>query len=457
MKRYISCVLAVLMALSMLLTACGSSETPAADGATGSTGSTADGAAEGEEPQPVTFRFQWWGSDARHEATLAVIDQYMKENPHVTIEAEYRGKSDREKVATELVGNQLADLVQLDYDWLGDFTTAGDYFVDLNTLTDIIDMSGFDMEFARSYGEYNGKLIALPTGLNANANIINKTLAEQFDIPTGMDTQWTWEDYLEIGKTVHEKDANKYFLNADSVTLYFYVLSPYLQQLTGKEVVGDDYTLGFTAEELTQALDYIGKLYEAGVVLPASEANVFLENPWTNPKWINGDFVTELSLTSTMPAELQDMPGEGSAFILPMMENAKASGITVYPSQLLGISKECECVEEVAKFMNYFYNSEEAGVILKDCRAMPPVEKIRNLCAEQDLLNPAVVQATEYAMANPGLKPNSNSGNSEVEEIFISACEQIAYAPTDAANIAANTISQLEKVVEAMKEEAAAA
>ena len=37
------------------------------------------------------MRFMWWGGDARHEATLAVIDQFIALNPGMTIDAEYGG------------------------------------------------------------------------------------------------------------------------------------------------------------------------------------------------------------------------------------------------------------------------------------------------------------------------------------------------------------------------------
>ena len=42
-----------------------------------------------DSSEPVTLRFSWWGGDARHEATLAVIEAYEKLHPNVTIEPEY--------------------------------------------------------------------------------------------------------------------------------------------------------------------------------------------------------------------------------------------------------------------------------------------------------------------------------------------------------------------------------
>lgn len=40
----------------------------------------------------------------------------------------------------------------MDYKWVSDLTAQGELFVDMNSLTDQIDMSGFDMDFAKIYG-----------------------------------------------------------------------------------------------------------------------------------------------------------------------------------------------------------------------------------------------------------------------------------------------------------------
>ena len=37
------------------------------------------------------LRFVWWGSDARHEATLAAVARYCELYPNVQIDCEYQG------------------------------------------------------------------------------------------------------------------------------------------------------------------------------------------------------------------------------------------------------------------------------------------------------------------------------------------------------------------------------
>lgn len=412
----------------------------------------ATGTKEVKKPgEPISLRFSWWGNDTRHKATIAAIERYEAQSEGVKIVAEYRGKSEREKIATELAGGTVADIVQLNPPWMGDFTSGGDFFVDLNDYSELIDLSGFSEQFLLDYGMYNGKLIGLPTGLNARTSIINKTLAEQFGIPTSLDTQWTWEDFYTIGKSVNARDSSKYFLNADTVDMTEFLLLPYLVQKTGNQLIQDNYTRGFSEDELVDVLRYIGKLYKDRVVIPVQEGNIFLNSVWTNPKWINGDIVFEFSWTSLYGAVTNDLKAEAATFILPEHPNSKNSGLIITPSQLLSISNKSKNPEEAVKFLNYFFNDIEAGKLLGDVRAVPPVDKIQVVCQEAGLINEEIIKATEYAQANQGLYRNDLSGNAEIVKILNDAVEKVAYNPTSADTVAKEAIRLIDHILVELK------
>ena len=149
-------------------------------------------------------------------------------------------------------------------------------------------------------GVFNDKLLGLPLGVNATIGIMNKDVAEKFGIPTSLDTKWTWEDFYNIGKTVNEQDPESYMLNQDTGGMVEFILKKYIIQKTGKFLIGDDYTLGFTRDDLVEGLAYIQKLYADKVAIPASDANVFNDATQTNPKWINSQVVQVFSWTSTV-------------------------------------------------------------------------------------------------------------------------------------------------------------
>lgn len=415
----------------------------------------ASGSAEkaGVSDGSVNLRFSWWGNDVRHKATIEVIDKYMAENPGVTISAEYRGQSQREMIATQLAGGTVADIVQLNPPWMGDFTADGNrFFEEITQYGDVLDISGFDPQFLADNGTYNGELIGLPTGVNARTAIINRTLAEQFGIPTSLDTKWTWKDFHDIGMTVHQQDPEKYFFNADTVDMTEFVLLPYLVQRTGNQLIQDDYTRGFTTENLVEVLTYIASLYADGVVVPIQEGNVFLNSVWTNPDWLQGNIVCEFSWTSLYSAVTSDMaPGnEMGVFILPVLEDAKNTGLIITPSQLLCISSASKNKEEAAKFLNYFFNNPEAGLILGDVRSVPPVDSIQQLCEEEGLIDAEIIKATQYAQENQGLYRNALSGNSEIVKVLNDAVEKVAYDSSAVESAAAEAVDMIDYILAEM-------
>ncbi len=414
----------------------------------------ANGSAEvkSAEPSKASLRMSWWGNDARHKATIEVIDQYMAKNPDVEIVAEYRGKSEREKVATQLAGGTVADIVQLNPPWMGDFTAPGtDFFEDLRSYSDVLDLSGFSKQFMEENGVYNGVLIGLPAGINARTSIINKTLAEQFGVPTSIDTKWTWDDFYRIGKTVHEKDSSKYFFNADTVDMTEFVLLPYLVQRTGNQLIEADYKRGFTEAELVEAFSYIAKLYKDGVVVPVQEGNVFLNSIWTNPDWLNGNIVLEFSWTSLYGAVTGDVKGEMGTFILPCLEDAKDTGLIITPSQLFSISKTSKNKREAAEFLNYFFNDPDAAITLGTVRSIPPTAAAQEACEKAGLIDAEILKATQYAQENQGLSRNTLSGNSEIVKVLNNAIEKIAYDSSKVNEAAAEAVKMIDYILKEMK------
>lgn len=453
-KQLAAASMAGLMAVSAL-TACGSKQEPApASSAASAETKAADASAETEaKPEstgdPVTLRFAWWGNDARHEKTLKVIEMYQEQHPNVTIEPEYRGKSEREKVATELGSGTSADIVQLNPPWMGDFVANGDFFVDLGQYD--FDIDGFDQHMISDYCTYNGTLITLPSGLNARTYLMNKTKLDEMGIACDMDTTWTWDDLITIGKTVHEKDAEKYFLNADKVDLVEFVIRPYIIQKTGKFLIGDDYELGFTKEDLTEALEYVTFLYTENVVVPAADGNTFLNAVWTNPAWINGNLTSELSWTSLMEGAIADSQDEYVTTTLPMHSDAKDTSIVVKPSQLYAIVKTSEHPDEAADFLKFLLTDEEAGKVLGDCRGVPPYKAVQDMCMAEGILDDQVIIATQYAQEHAGMYENTASTNAEITAVLQDAVETVSYDASKVGEAADQAMVLIEDILSTLK------
>lgn len=165
MRRFTK-TLALVLALVMLLTAAGCSA-PAAESTTAAIKETTALAQQpanggtGSDQEPVSIRFSWWGGESRHEATKAAVDAFMKEYPWITVECEY-GSFDggwQDKVATQLAGGTAPDLLQINWNWLYQYSNDGSKFVDLNDYSDIISLGNFpqkDLEAMTVGGKMQG-------------------------------------------------------------------------------------------------------------------------------------------------------------------------------------------------------------------------------------------------------------------------------------------------------------
>lgn len=84
--------------------------------------STTAAATAAPSNEPVKLRIMWWGSQPRHEATLAALELYTKNNPNVTFEPEYSGMDGYlDKLSTQAAAKNAPDIVQLDPGWMPDY------------------------------------------------------------------------------------------------------------------------------------------------------------------------------------------------------------------------------------------------------------------------------------------------------------------------------------------------
>ena len=144
----------------------------------------------------IVLRFSWWGSDSRHKATLDAIKLFEEKNPGIKIKAEYGGTDGYfQKLSTQITGNTAPDIMQVDYIWLYNFSKNGDGFYDISQLKDEFDLSNYSEE-ALSYTTINGKINAIPVGMNGRAFFFNKSLYER----AGVEIPKTFDELLEIAR-----------------------------------------------------------------------------------------------------------------------------------------------------------------------------------------------------------------------------------------------------------------
>ena len=454
-KKLIAMGLSVTMIAGML-TGCGSSSTESGD-STASTSQTQSEVTEqntaseisqtaASDDKPITLRFAWWGGDERNAATLEVIEQFEALHPNVTIEAEYGGNDGyHDKLATQLASGTAADIVQVDPETFPQYVSTGDYFVNYMDYSNM-DLSTFDENYIslEINGRYDGKQLGLPTGISGAGILVNQDLADEIGID--FTQAYTWDDLLEMGRKVREYDDSMYLLCANKEYIVNLIVFNYGKQLCGSTLFDKETgELNITEEQMAELMQYVKKLYDEGVVAPASyQAAYGGDNLQSDANWIAGKYVSALTYISTIDVMVAANDSANySMSQLPMLSGCTEKGWASNTPQVMAVTKTCEHPEMAVEFMNYFFNNETALATLGATRSVPPTENARKICSENGKLSEVTMEGANIAAAAGGTPNDKISSSEEAKTILFDAVETVGYGATTPEEAASEIIDSL--------------
>jgi len=414
-------------------------------------GSASEQAQSNSSAKEVQMRFSWWGADDRHQATLKVIENYGKKNPGVTIKGEYGGFDGYlEKMITQLAANSAPDIMQIDYAYLDPFWGQINNFVDFNAQS-IVKMDGFNADMLKGITSPDGKLIGLPTGLNFSILFANKELAEKI----GMDITkpYTWDKLLEDGIKAHAYNKDTYLMYPGAVNRF--IFEPYLFNLTGKKLVSDDYILGFDKASLVKTYQYIEQLYKNNVLQPLDEV-ASIKTPYENPRWLNNQVVMFSDFSSGFNSAMNSLPGK-VVCLNPMGDyNAANTGIVLRPTNMLSAYEKSPNRDEALKFIDYFFNDQEAIDTLELVRSVPSTDKALNRMVELGKLDAGLKSVADWDQSHKGgAGQNIISTNTDIETIENDILNKLYYGDLNTDTAADQFIKRMTDKADELKQAAA--
>ena len=400
-------------------------------------GKKAESGADGKE---VTLRFLWWGSDTRHKATLEAIKLFEEKNPGIKIKAEYSGyEGYLEKLTTQMSGNTAPDIIQMDWSWLYLFSKTGTGFYDIRQLKDF-DLGNYD-EAILSHSDINGKLNAIPAGLNGMGFIYNKNVYDK----AGVKLPEKAEDLFTTAKIFQEKLGKGYYpIDVSDEKVNYYFINYYLLQKTGNNLINEKNEIGVTKEQLAEALKFYKKMVDEGVT-PSTKDRAGLGNVpgEQNPHWIDGHIGGTYewsSRTGVFQDTLKDGQVVSGNYIMGIGENK--AGFTRL-NMAFAINKSTKNPEAAAKFLNFMLSDPEATKLLGMTRGIPSNKKAMGELEKENMIKGISKEVLDKAVSFQGKMISPYYEDERLVKIFSTYIQKIDYGEIDPDKAAEGIINDM--------------
>lgn len=422
------------MALVFGMTGCGN--TPAATTTSTSTAastasvaaSTSETAPVEETAEPITLRMAWWGSQTRHDRTIAVIELYESLNPNVTIEYEpmdFDGYFN--KLTTLVASNEVWDIFQLG----SNFPT---YQSKIYTLNDFIadgtiDVSGTTDAFLRIAADEKGNQVGLCSGVNTYGIAYDPALFAAAGVAEPTEN-WTWDDYKAACLQIHEKldiyGSSKFDdwqagacmgLNQEAFGIGFF-------NQTNDNLGFSDYTMLSDYMQMRKELVDAGAFPDPGACKEISDVeNDFLVSGEAAMTWV----------ASNQFVSLSNAAGRELKLINPPRKSANGpAGVAIQSSQMLCVSQDSDYPAEAAKFIAFFQSSIDANKILLAERGIPTFTAVREaLAADLTDIEKSVYEYVDvvgsFDTGGIPVNPSSPACTDEIKEQYNYYLEKVIY------------------------------
>ena len=374
----------------------------------------------------TTVRMLWWGSQTRHDVTVAAVNKFMEKHPEIKVEVEYTDWNGYwSKLATQVAGNVAPDVVAMDYAYLTRYAKEG-VLADLSPYFEsgVIDITNMADSVIGS-GMVDGVPYGISTGTNANMLMYRPDVLEAAGLT--MPESITWEELFEMCGVVYEKTGR---------TTVWPSSSEFLRSTArnfGGNLYNDEGTaLGFDDPQLIvriwqSYLDAINAGWALGVgeTTAATAFDDCVADSWFGLHWTNELTAYE----SGNGCELKMVPW-------PDWSDAQQTAEYFKPSMFWSITESSQVKDAAAVLVNFFENDPDCFDIIALDRAMPISSAIREHIAPNLDENSLEIAAMldwlgGEGRTSPIMKPDI-AANSDVGTLWTEYTEQVQYGMVDA-------------------------
>ena len=225
-------------------------------------------------------------------------------------------------------------------------------------LSEFINMDDFTSRFttaAQGYGEWDGKIYAIPYRSGCSMVLANKTMFDEAGIELPYDG-WTWDEYYEIAKQLTDTKKGTYGFSIcgdSSDSGLAWQFWPFLLQAGGQIIDETTHTAAFNSQAGVDALDYICKMINEGII-PAGIASTNVDQ---QAELVCSGKVAMMQDGAWFLSTLQGKAGENFEIVALPMPTGVTSG-SIAGGTALGIAEGSQNKEAAWRFVEFMTSDD---------------------------------------------------------------------------------------------------
>ncbi|KMS76302.1 hypothetical protein ACM01_06275 [Streptomyces viridochromogenes] len=385
------------------------------------------GDSSGSNGGKTVIRFNWWGSDSRHEMTKQMIAVFEKEHPNIDVQPEYSNWDDYwKKLSTSAAASDMPDVLQITDPFMYSYIDNGQ-LMDLKKVKDVLHTDKLPAN-SMAMTTVKGGLYGVPAGDSAFGIAADPAAFKKAGVPMPDDTKWSWDDYVKVSKAISKTKG----LVGTVMPLYPNDLGPWLRQHGEDYWTEDGSQIGFTEGTMAAYWEWVVKLRDSGGTTSADAAVEALSSGAGVEQSLVAQHkaaMTDVSVTQL--GALEGASGRAAKLLLfPGEKGASQVGAYTKPGIFFGASARTEHPKEAAELLDFLVNSPEAAKIQKFDRGVPNNPDVLKAITPE--LSPAEKRIADYLGRVNALKPtalhipNAKAGPA-VPEIFQRLNEDVLF------------------------------
>ena len=386
-----------------------------------------------DREENVEISFSWWGTDERNERILNGLNMFTAETK-INVRPKYAEfEGFKSKMDTQINSGTSADVMQLNYDWLNQYTDEGFSFYDLSAL-ESVDLSTYS-DSSLACGRINGKLQAVPYGFNAATFVYNKTLFDSY----GLEIPDTWNDLFEAAAVMRRDNV---YVMGMSDKFFWLSSCAYMEQLTDHKVFNEQGELTLSESDMALMLGFGKRLIDEKVSKLSSEYD-------------RRDF-SMLRMAGTVcwtsdPGYFEAAAKESKMEVTvgPYLTSDTYTSFGWYqrPTGLYAIREDPKDENAAGMLLNYLINSEDMAAELGMSRGVPVSSSATEALEARGMLDGIEYEANRLMKNDARLRTmDPLMEKTELVDIYIDALNSIYYKNANVERAAKLAMDQMKRV-----------